>query len=166
MYALKNVPKGQSEMNNIDCLRLKRNYAWWLFSGVNLTYANFKYDTTIHLPVHMNASAGLKTTGGCHRKNCSCNGLSKKETFKNYEKRMKDVKAVEAAATAAGCTAATKDILQNTSKFLAPMQTRKAATPNFVCWYSGCSLTNSIDMRSCSTIQYCSFCKKYVSNQV
>jgi hypothetical protein len=34
----KNVAMGQIEMNDIDCLRLKRNYAWWLFSGVNLTY--------------------------------------------------------------------------------------------------------------------------------
>jgi hypothetical protein len=44
---------------------------------------------------------------------------------------MKDVKAVEAAAMAAGCAVPTKDIVQKTSNFLAPMLTRKAATPNF-----------------------------------
>jgi hypothetical protein len=64
-------------------------------------------------------------------KNCPWNGLSKKEIFKNDEKRMKDVKAVEAAATAAGSTVPTKDVLWPTSKFLVPMRTRKAATPNF-----------------------------------
>jgi hypothetical protein len=44
--------------------------------------------------------------------------------------RMKDVEAVEAAAMAAGCIVPTKDIVQNTNKFLAPMRTRKAATTN------------------------------------
>jgi hypothetical protein len=38
LYALKNIAKGQSEMNDIDFLGLKRNYAWWIFPGANLTY--------------------------------------------------------------------------------------------------------------------------------
>jgi hypothetical protein len=41
LYALKNAAKKHSEMNDIDCLRMKRNYAWWLFSGVSLTYEEF-----------------------------------------------------------------------------------------------------------------------------
>ena len=32
-FALKLMGKGKSEMNDIDCLRLKHNYAWWLFTG-------------------------------------------------------------------------------------------------------------------------------------
>jgi hypothetical protein len=63
-------------------------------------------------------------------KNCPWNGLSKKEIYKNYETRMKAVMAMETTATTAGCTVPTKDIVQNTSKFLAPMRTRKAATTN------------------------------------
>jgi pyruvate-formate lyase len=50
---------------------------------------------------------------------------------------MKDVKAVEAVAMAAGCTVPTMDIVQKTSKVLEPMQTRKAVTPNFgIRWYA------------------------------
>ena len=41
LYALKNVGKKQSEMNDVDCLRLKRNFAWWLFSGIELTFEEF-----------------------------------------------------------------------------------------------------------------------------
>jgi hypothetical protein len=33
--------------------------------------------------------------------------------------------------TATGCSDPTKDIVQSTGKFLAPMRTRKVATPNF-----------------------------------
>jgi hypothetical protein len=53
-------------------------------------------------------------------KSCHWKGLCKKEIFKKHEMRMKDVKAVEATATAAGCTVPTKDIVWPTGKFLAP----------------------------------------------
>jgi hypothetical protein len=42
LYALKPLAKSKSEMNNVDCLRLKRNYAWWIFTGSSLTYEQFK----------------------------------------------------------------------------------------------------------------------------
>jgi hypothetical protein len=42
LYALKKVGKAKSEMNDIDCLRLKRNYAWWLFTGTKLTFEGFR----------------------------------------------------------------------------------------------------------------------------
>jgi hypothetical protein len=54
LYALKNVSKSESEMTDIDCLRLKRNYAWWLFSGVNLTYEEFKQSAASPVFHHFN----------------------------------------------------------------------------------------------------------------
>jgi hypothetical protein len=41
-------------MNDIDCLRLKCNYAWWLFSSVNLTYAQFKQSAKSLILHHFN----------------------------------------------------------------------------------------------------------------
>jgi hypothetical protein len=41
VYALKNAAINTSEMNDIDALRLKRNFAWWLFTGSRLTYEEF-----------------------------------------------------------------------------------------------------------------------------
>jgi hypothetical protein len=66
-----------------------------------------------------------KCGSGDHRRvssrNCPWKGLTKKEIFKNYETRLKDVKAMEAAAKTTGCTVPTKDVVQPTSKFLAPI---------------------------------------------
>jgi hypothetical protein len=42
LYALKKVGRKTSEMNDVDCLRLKRNFAWWLFSGIQLSYEEFR----------------------------------------------------------------------------------------------------------------------------
>jgi hypothetical protein len=36
LWNLKQGGKSKSDMNLFDCLRLKRNYAWWLFSGQHL----------------------------------------------------------------------------------------------------------------------------------
>jgi hypothetical protein len=54
LYALKNAKKSLSEMNDIDCLRLKRNYAWWLFSGVSLSYAEFEHSAPSPVLHHFN----------------------------------------------------------------------------------------------------------------
>jgi hypothetical protein len=29
-------------MHDVDCLRLKQNFAWWVFTGRNLTFLEFK----------------------------------------------------------------------------------------------------------------------------
>jgi hypothetical protein len=42
LYALKNPGKKLSLMNDIDCLHLKRNFAWWLFSGIQLSFEDYK----------------------------------------------------------------------------------------------------------------------------
>jgi hypothetical protein len=54
VYKLKKAAKKTSEMNGVDALRLKRNYAWWLFSGVNLTYAEFKQSAKSPVLHHFN----------------------------------------------------------------------------------------------------------------
>jgi hypothetical protein len=41
-------------MNNVDCLRLKPNYAWWLFSGVNITHDKFKESVRSPILHHFN----------------------------------------------------------------------------------------------------------------
>jgi hypothetical protein len=40
--ALKAEGKKRSVLNVVDCLRLKRSYAWWLFSGRRLSFMEFK----------------------------------------------------------------------------------------------------------------------------
>jgi hypothetical protein len=42
LWVLKNQGKKRSEMTLVDSLRLKRNFAWWLFSGINITYDQFR----------------------------------------------------------------------------------------------------------------------------
>jgi hypothetical protein len=42
LWKLKGQGKKKSQMNRVDCLRLKRNYAWWLFAGRRLTFDEFK----------------------------------------------------------------------------------------------------------------------------
>jgi hypothetical protein len=41
-------------MNSIYCLRLKRNYAWWLFTGTKLTYAKFQQSAKRTILHHSN----------------------------------------------------------------------------------------------------------------
>jgi hypothetical protein len=42
LYALKTLGVRKSELNAIDCLRLKCKYAWWLFTGTKLTFEEFR----------------------------------------------------------------------------------------------------------------------------
>ncbi len=41
-------------MSVVDCLRMKRNYAWWLFSGRNLTYHEFQQSAKCPVLHHFN----------------------------------------------------------------------------------------------------------------
>jgi hypothetical protein len=49
LCALKMMGKAKSEMN--DCLHLKHNYAWWLFTRTKLTYKEFR-DSAKNLILH------------------------------------------------------------------------------------------------------------------
>jgi hypothetical protein len=61
LYALNNVSKNESEMTDIDCLRLKCNYAWWLFSGIKLTYDEFKQSAASPVYHHFNDHSQCST---------------------------------------------------------------------------------------------------------
>ncbi len=54
LYALKKVGKKTSEMNDVDCLRLKRNFAWWLFTGRKLTFLEFQQSAESPVLHHFN----------------------------------------------------------------------------------------------------------------
>jgi hypothetical protein len=54
LYALKTMGVKKSEMNNVDCLRLKRNYAWWLFSSTKLTFEEFRDSSESPVLHHFN----------------------------------------------------------------------------------------------------------------
>jgi hypothetical protein len=54
LWALKKGGKKKSEITIVDCLRLKRNYAWWLFSGRELTFENFEQSAKSPVLHHFN----------------------------------------------------------------------------------------------------------------
>jgi hypothetical protein len=54
LYALKKVGIATSEMNGIDCLKLKQNYAWWLSSNTKLPYEEFKDSARSPILHHFN----------------------------------------------------------------------------------------------------------------
>jgi hypothetical protein len=54
LYGLKTAGVATSEMNDVDCLRLKRNYAWWLFTGTKLTYQEFRNSCRSPILHHFN----------------------------------------------------------------------------------------------------------------
>jgi hypothetical protein len=51
---LKAGGKKRSVMNVVGCLRLKRNYAWWLFSGRRLSFTEFKKSAKSPVLHHFN----------------------------------------------------------------------------------------------------------------
>ena len=66
LYALKPLSKKKSEMNDVDCLRLKRNYAWWIFTDATLTFEQFEYSRLSPVLHHFNNHS---TCGPwCHHK--------------------------------------------------------------------------------------------------
>jgi hypothetical protein len=54
LWALKAAGKKRSVMNVVDCLRLKRNYAWWLFSGRRLSFTELKKSSKSPVLHHFN----------------------------------------------------------------------------------------------------------------
>jgi hypothetical protein len=67
LYTLKTVGKAKGEMNGIDCLRLKRNYAWWLFTGTKLTFEEFRDSYKSPVLHHFNDHLTCRTWC-CHTK--------------------------------------------------------------------------------------------------
>jgi hypothetical protein len=66
-------------------------------------------------------------------KNCSWKGLNKKEVLKNYEKRMKEMEMTENILTTTCSAEPMEEIVQPTSKYLAPRCRLLLQHQNFVC---------------------------------
>ena len=54
LWRLKDGEKKKSEINVVDCLRLKRNYAWWLFTGRTLSFEDFQLSCRSPILHHFN----------------------------------------------------------------------------------------------------------------
>jgi hypothetical protein len=78
--------------------------------------------TIHHLLVNKNVSVGLEIPRGCCQRIAPpWKGLGKKEVLENYEKRMKEMEVTTETIPTATCSAEpTEDIIQPTSKYLAP----------------------------------------------
>jgi hypothetical protein len=69
LWALLKTGKKKTEINVVDCLRLKRNFAWWLFPGRNQTYEEFKGSSRSpvlhHFNDHSTCGSWCKHTMNC-----------------------------------------------------------------------------------------------------
>jgi hypothetical protein len=75
LYALKPLAKSKSEMNDVDCLRLQRNYAWWIFTGSSMLYEDFKDSSLCPVLHHFNDH--LKCGTWCHHRDKDTEELAK-----------------------------------------------------------------------------------------
>ena len=80
LYALKIVGRKQSEMTDVDCLRLKRNFAWWLFSGIGQSYTGFKESRLCPVLHHFNDHSQCGTW--CRHKDKSDKQLGKLNKYR------------------------------------------------------------------------------------
>jgi hypothetical protein len=54
LWNLKSDGKKKSDITVIDCMRLKRNYAWWLFSGRRLSFEEYEESSKSPVLHHFN----------------------------------------------------------------------------------------------------------------
>jgi hypothetical protein len=73
--AWKNGQKVKSEINAVDCLQLKQNYAWWLFSGKSLSFEDFQLSCRSPILHHFNDHSTCGTS-------CKHRGKSESELVK------------------------------------------------------------------------------------
>jgi hypothetical protein len=76
--------KKTGEISLVDCLRLKRNYAWWLFSGRKLIYDEFKRTSKSpvlhHFNNHSTCGSWCKHTKKCEEELKTLKKYRSKET--------------------------------------------------------------------------------------
>jgi hypothetical protein len=84
LFAMKNMGAKRSPMTEMDALRLKRNFAWWLFSGASLTYDEFSDAAMSPVLHHFNDHSKCGTW--CRHKNKSAEQLSHLDKYRNKEK--------------------------------------------------------------------------------
>jgi hypothetical protein len=80
LYALKPLAKSKSEMNDVDCLRLKRNYAWWIFTGSSMSYDDFKDSALCPVLHHFNDHSKCGTW--CHHRDKDTEELAKLKKYR------------------------------------------------------------------------------------
>jgi hypothetical protein len=71
-------------MNVVDCLRLKRKYAWWLFSGQTLTFEEFERSCRSPVLHHFNDHSGCGTCW-CKHRDKSESELAELTKYRNKE---------------------------------------------------------------------------------
>jgi hypothetical protein len=80
LYRLfKPLSKKKSEMNNFNCLRLKRNYASWIFTGGSLTFQEFQNSAMSPVLHHLNNDSKCGTW--CHHRNKDEEELAKLQKY-------------------------------------------------------------------------------------
>jgi hypothetical protein len=83
LWRLKNGGKKKSEINVVDCLRLKRNYAWWLFSGRTQTFEDFQASCKSPVLHHFNDHSTCGTW--CKHRGKTELELAKLKKYRNKE---------------------------------------------------------------------------------
>jgi hypothetical protein len=67
-------------MNNVDCLRLKRNHAWWIYTGSSLTFEEFKNSAMSPVLHHFNDHSKCGTW--CHHRDKDKTELAKLKKYR------------------------------------------------------------------------------------
>ncbi len=67
-------------MNDVDCLRLKRNYVWWIFTGASLTFEEFENSALSPVLHHFNDHSTCGTW--CHHRNKDQQELAKLKKYR------------------------------------------------------------------------------------
>jgi hypothetical protein len=83
LWCLKNGGKKKSEINVVDCLPLKRNYAWWLFSGRTQMFEEFKL--SCKSPVLHNLNDHSTCGTWCKHRGKTESELAKLKKYRNKE---------------------------------------------------------------------------------
>jgi hypothetical protein len=80
---LKNEGKSKSEINVADSLQLKRNHAWWLFSGRTQTFEDFQLSYKSPVLHHFNGHSTCGTW--CKHRGKSESELAKLKKYRNKQ---------------------------------------------------------------------------------
>ncbi len=83
LWRLKTAGKKKSEINVVDCLRLKRNYAWWLFSGRTQTFDEFQLSCKSPVLHHFNDHSTCGTW--CKHRGKSESDLAQLKKYRSKE---------------------------------------------------------------------------------
>jgi hypothetical protein len=83
LWHLKNGGNNESKINVVDCLQLKRNYAWWLFSGRTQMFEDFQLSCKGPVLHHFNNHSTCGTW--CKHRDKSESELAKLKKYRNKQ---------------------------------------------------------------------------------